>query len=70
MPLDYKLRNGESVTIITDKNKKPRPIWISFVATSKAREQIRHYINQEERETFIDKGRNILSSYLERNYGK
>ena len=70
VPLDYELHNGESVSIVTDKNKRPRPIWLSFVATSKAREHIRQFINREEREFFIDKGRNILNAYLEKYYGK
>lgn len=70
VPLDYTLHNGESVNIITDKNKRPRPIWLSFVATSKAREHIRQYINREERDFFVEKWRNILDSYLKKYYGK
>ena len=54
--------------IITDINKKPNPIWLSFVQTSKAREHIRQFINREERSFFIEKGRTILSTYLKRNY--
>ncbi len=70
VPLDYALHNGESVSIITDKNRRPRPIWLSFVATSKAREHIRQYINREERDFFVEKWRNILDSYLKKYYGK
>lgn len=70
VPLDYHLKNGEVISIIRDKNNKPKPIWLSFVATSKAREYIRQFINREEREFFIDKGRKILDSYLVKNYGK
>ncbi len=55
VPLDYELHNGESVSIVRDKNNKPKPIWLSFVATSKAREYIRQFINREEREFFINK---------------
>ncbi len=68
VPLDYKLHNGESVQIIIDQNKKPNPIWLSFVQTSKAKEHIRQFINREERSFFIEKGRFILNSYLEKNY--
>ena len=70
VPLDYELHNGESVTIIGDKNNKPKPIWLSFVATNKAKEHIRQFINQEQREFFVDKGRKILDAYLLKNYGK
>lgn len=68
VPLDYKLHNGESVQIIVDQNKKPNPIWLSFVQTSKAKEHIRQFINREERSFFIEKWRFILNSYLEKNY--
>lgn len=69
VPLDYRLHNGESIQVITDPNKKPNPIWLSFVQTSKAKEHIRQFINREERAFFVEKWRLILNSYLERNYG-
>lgn len=70
VPLDYALHNGESIQIVTDKNRKPNPIWLSYVKTQKARDHIRQYINREERSYFIEKGRQILNAYLEKNYGK
>ncbi len=70
VPLDYALHNGESIQIVTDSHRKPNPTWLSFVKTPKAREHIRHFINREERWFFVEKGRFILNSYLERNYGK
>jgi GTP diphosphokinase / guanosine-3',5'-bis(diphosphate) 3'-diphosphatase len=68
VPLDYQLHSGESVQVITDINKKPKPIWLSFVKTPKAREYIRQFINREEREFFVEKGRTILATYLKKNY--
>jgi guanosine-3',5'-bis(diphosphate) 3'-pyrophosphohydrolase len=68
VPLDYQLHNGESITIITDIHKKPKPIWLSFVKTPKAREYIRQFINREEREFFVEKWRSILATYLKKNY--
>ena len=68
VPLDYKLHSGESVQVITDINKKPKPIWLSFVQTPKAREYIRQFINREEREYFVEKWRTILATYLKKNY--
>lgn len=68
VPLDYRLHNGESIEIITDKNRKPKPIWLSFVSTAKAKEYIRQFINRKERAFFIEKGRTILNSYLIKNY--
>ncbi len=68
VPLDYQLHNGESIEIITDKDRKPKPIWLSFVATAKAKEYIRQFINREERSFFIEKWRTILNAYLTKNY--
>ena len=70
VPLDYHLRNGENVQIVTDKNRSPSPSWLSFVKTSRARDVIRQFINREQRDELIDKGRFILNSYLEHNYGR
>ena len=70
IPLDYRLKNGESIQIITDIHRKPNPIWLSFVKTAKAKEHIRQFINREERGYFIEKGRTILNAYMEKNYGK
>lgn len=70
VPLDYPLKNGESIQIITDNHRKPSPAWISSVKTSRAREYIRQYINRETRDILIEKWRTILNTYLEKNYGQ
>ncbi len=40
-PLDHKLRSGDLVEIITQKNKNPSEAWLSFVRTGSARNHIR-----------------------------
>ncbi len=70
VPIDYVLRNGETVEIITQKDNKPRPLWLSIVKTAKAKEYIRQHINRSERQTFIEKGRVIFNEYLQKYYGK
>lgn len=70
VPLDYSLKNGESVQIITDPNRKPSPAWISSAKTSRAREYIRQFINRDSRDLLIEKWRTILNTYLEKNYGQ
>lgn len=43
-PLDSKLKSGDSVEIIIDKNRKsPNRDWIKFVKTQKARNKIKQY---------------------------
>lgn len=49
VPLDYKLRNGETVEIITSKNQNPSKNWEKFAVTHKAKSAIRKYLNEEKR---------------------
>jgi len=51
VPLSHKLKSGDQVEIITSKKQTPRPDWIKFVVTHKARSRIRHWINEERRHT-------------------
>jgi len=45
--LDYRIRNGDVVQIITDKNRKgPSPDWLDFVKTRTARQHIENYKNK------------------------
>src|SRR4051812_5531386 len=44
VPLGTALRNGNRVEIITDAHARPNPVWLSYVATGKARSHIRHYL--------------------------
>ncbi len=60
VPLDYKLQNGDVVEIITNPNKKPSYEWLNFVKTSKARNKIKHYLRQLEKERYISEGKRIL----------
>ena len=50
VPLRYKLRNGDTVEILTSANQKPSKDWLKFVITSRAKHQIRHFIRMEQRE--------------------
>ena len=44
VPLGTVLRNGNRVEIVTDVHARPNPVWLSYVATGKARSHIRHYL--------------------------
>lgn len=41
VPLDYVLKSGDRVEILTQKNKQPSPSWLRFVKTAQAR----HHVN-------------------------
>lgn len=45
--LDTKLRTGDVVEILTQKNKKPSEIWLNFVKTSQARNRIKATLRQK-----------------------
>lgn len=48
VPLDYKIRNGEVVEIITSREKKnPSRDWLRFVRTSAAKSHIRKFMKKE-----------------------
>ena len=47
------LKNGDSVEVITDKNRVPSRDWLKFVKTAKARTRIKHYIRTVEMERAI-----------------
>ncbi len=63
--LSYKLQSGDQVEIITSPAKKPNPDWLKFVVTSKAKNRIKHYIKQAEREHFLAEGRKIFEKIRE-----
>ena len=60
VPLSRKLRNGDMVEIITDKNRRPSRDWLKFVKTAKARTRINHFIRTEERGRAIALGKEML----------
>jgi GTP pyrophosphokinase len=46
-PLDTVLKSGDLVEVVIDKNRKgPSRDWLKFVKTSRARNKIKHYVNQ------------------------
>ncbi|MEM4397835.1 MAG: RelA/SpoT family protein [Candidatus Woesearchaeota archaeon] len=47
VPLDYKLKSGDVVYIITNPNAKPSRNWLSFVITNKAKQKIRSLLGLE-----------------------
>jgi GTP diphosphokinase / guanosine-3',5'-bis(diphosphate) 3'-diphosphatase len=48
VPLDYKIKNGDVVEIITSKDaKKPSRDWLKFVRTSVAKSHIRRFMKKE-----------------------
>jgi GTP pyrophosphokinase len=66
VPLRYKLKNGDSIEILTSPNARPNKDWLSFVKTSRAQAKIRSFIKAQQRERSIDIGRDLLEREFKR----
>ena len=67
VPLDYELKNGEIVEILTSKGPHgPSRDWLSFVKSASARERIRKWFKSQRREENVAKGRDLLEKELRR----
>ena len=58
--LNTALKNGDTVEIITNSNRKPSRDWLKFVKTAKARTRIKHWIRTEERARSISLAKELL----------
>lgn len=65
VPLDYLLRNGDTVEIILSSESKPAPEWIEFVKTSKARSRLERWFRHEQFEHSRDLGQEIFEKNFE-----
>lgn len=69
VPLDYKLKNGDVIDIMTQSNASPSTDWIDMVKTSRARNKIRRYFRSLDRESNIEQGEQMIADNLrEQNY--
>jgi GTP pyrophosphokinase len=67
VPLDYELKNGEIVEILTAKAPHgPSRDWLSFVKSASAKERIRKWFKSQRREENVAKGRDLLDKELHR----
>ncbi len=65
VPIDYELKNGDRVEIITSQNTKgPSRDWLSIVGSSQARNKINQWFKQELKEDNIVRGRESINNYL------
>jgi len=64
MPLRTELKNGDRVDIITAVQARPNPAWLNFVATARARSQIRHFLKTMQLEESVQLGERLLNQAL------
>jgi len=59
-PLRTKLVTGDIVEIVTQKDHKPNRDWLTFVKSPRARNKIKHWLNEDRRRRAVDLGRKLL----------
>ncbi|NLM46439.1 MAG: bifunctional (p)ppGpp synthetase/guanosine-3',5'-bis(diphosphate) 3'-pyrophosphohydrolase [Firmicutes bacterium] len=66
VPLDYELKTGDIVEILTSKQGSPSRDWLNMVKSSGARAKIRAWFKKERREENLAKGKELLEKELRR----
>lgn len=62
--IDYQIKNGDRIEIITSQNSKgPSRDWLSIVKSSQARNKINQWFKQELKEDNIIKGKEMVVNY-------
>ena len=68
--LDYKLKTGDRVEVLTQKQPSPSRDWMNstfgFLHTSSARQSVRHWFRKQGRDTAITQGRELVDKELAR----
>lgn len=70
VPLNYKLKTGEQVHVLTSTQPKPSRDWLNpdlgYTQTSKAKAKIAHWFRMQNREQHIESGTQILHDMMKR----
>lgn len=65
VPIDYELKNGEQVDIITSQNSKgPSPDWLKIVKTTQAKNKINQWFKKVQKQDNILKGKEAIERYI------
>jgi GTP pyrophosphokinase/guanosine-3',5'-bis(diphosphate) 3'-pyrophosphohydrolase len=65
VPLWTRLKNGQSVEIITAEGQKPQASWIDIVITGRAKAAIRRSLREEDRGRFVRLGKELARAAFE-----
>ena len=63
VPLNFELKNGDQVEILTSKKQKPNESWLQYAVSSKAKSKIKDAL-KEERKSYIGEGKEIVKRKL------
>jgi GTP diphosphokinase / guanosine-3',5'-bis(diphosphate) 3'-diphosphatase len=59
-PMSTKLSNGQTIEIVTAQGANPNPNWLNFVATGKARSNIRNWLKNKHNTESVSLGKRLL----------
>jgi len=63
--IDYELKNGDRVEVLTSQNSKgPSRDWLKVVKSTQAKNKINQWFKQEDKDVNIVKGKDMLQAYL------
>ncbi|MBL7885622.1 MAG: bifunctional (p)ppGpp synthetase/guanosine-3',5'-bis(diphosphate) 3'-pyrophosphohydrolase [Flavobacterium sp.] len=63
VPLNYELKSGDQIEVITSPNQKPTINWLDYVTTSRAKNKIRNVLNENTKK-IAEEGRELLTRKL------
>src|SRR2546423_565551 len=66
VPLRTQIQNGDVVEILTTANSHPSRDWLNFVATSRAKNRVRHWVADQQRAESIEIGRKLFEKEASR----
>ncbi len=63
VPLNYELKSGDQIEVITSPNQKPTSHWLDYVTTARAKTKIKNVLNEDIKK-IGEEGKELLSRKL------
>ena len=64
VPIDYEIKNGDQITIITSGNSNgPSSDWLKICKSAQAKSKIQHWFKKERKEDNISAGKDLVEKY-------